>query len=72
MISSSGTGSNILTDGLLSLGNETADDVNSLGNENVANEAICSTSIVKNNPSSFYFKNNPNKKRSRSDMLFDR
>ena len=72
LISSSGTGSDILTDRLLSLGNEAADDVNSLGNENVANEAICLISTFKNNPSSFYFKNNPNKKRSRSDMLFDR
>ena len=39
-----------------SLSNENADDENSLGNENFGNEAGCSTSTDKNNPSSSCFK----------------
>ena len=54
------------------LSNENADNENYLGNEHVGNEASCSTSVVKNNQGSFYFKKNSNKKCSRSDMLFDR
>ena len=54
------------------LSNENADYKNSLGKENVGNDSSCSTSTVKNNPSSFYFEKNSNKKRSGPDMLFHR
>ena len=43
-----------------------------LDNQNADTEASSSISTVKNNPISFYFKKKSNKKRSRSDMLFDR
>ena len=44
------------------LSNENADYKNSLGKENVGNDSSCSTFTVKNNPSSFYFEKNSNKK----------
>ena len=41
-------------------------------NENNDAESSCSTSADAINQSAFYFKKHSNKKRSRSDMLFDR